>query len=147
MYTVFAVNLAVSLIANGIMWEPGQPFGGFLLTLALLLWMVLGLLSWRGKMPRLKQTFTALFGTDAVLTLINLPFIFYRLPEAGAAATGTDVFIAFTQLGLMAWSLLVIAHILRQALDLTLHVTSIIAVTWFVAAIMVHNFLIGATAS
>jgi len=143
MYAMFAVSLAISLLANWLIWQPGQPFGTFLLTLALLLWIVLGLLSWRGKMSRLKQTFTALFGTDALLTLINLPFIVYDLPQGGQEATGVDLLVAFAQLGLMAWSLLVIAHILRHALEMSLQIASIVAVTWFASAIVIHNLVAG----
>ncbi len=146
MYATIAASILVSTLANWLLWKPGQPFGGFLLTLAILLWMVIGLLYWRGKMARLKQTFAALFGTDAVITAISLPITLYPLPQPEQTATGTDLLIAFVQLGVLAWSLLVIAHILRHALELPLHITAVISACWFLAAVMVYGLLSGAPA-
>ncbi len=69
------------------------------------------LLALRGVLPRLNQTAAALFGTGALISLLNLPIWFsdaVPMPPALVVLALTALF----------WSLAVDAHIWRNALEL-----------------------------
>ncbi len=72
-------------------------------------------LSLAAKTQRLVQTLTALAGTGALLGLLGLPLIWQvaRTQEAGAAPT----LLAVGWVLLVAWSVVVQAHIFRHALS------------------------------
>ncbi|MBB1127187.1 hypothetical protein [Thiospirillum jenense] len=92
------------------------------------LWMVLNFINKRG---RLIQTATALIGADTLLGLFAL------LPMILAMTATTDsaqlLFAGVLFLGLIAWNLLVTAHILRHALDVRL--------IWGVLFAILYEFL------
>ena len=72
-------------------------------------------LRWRGQQRRFQQTFSALTGSGALLSLVSWPFmlLLLRLPKGDAAAALPSLLIVL----LMFWSIAVIAHILRHALS------------------------------
>lgn len=72
-------------------------------------------LRWRGHTPRFPQTFSALTGSGALLSLVSWPFMLMlqRMPEGDADAALPSLLIVL----LMFWSIAVIAHILRHALS------------------------------
>ncbi len=72
-------------------------------------------LRWRGHTRRFPQTFSALTGSGALLSLVSWPFMLMllRLPEGDADAALPSLLIVL----LMFWSIAVIAHILRHALS------------------------------
>ena len=74
------------------------------------------LLTLRRHPARLTQTLTALFGSGTVLNLVGIPL---TMALVTTHAAGGDVgALALLALGLLAWSLLVSAHILRHALEI-----------------------------
>jgi hypothetical protein len=70
---------------------------------------------WRGHAERFQQTFSALTGSGALLSLVSWPFMLMllRLPQGDAKAALPSLLIVL----LMFWSITVIAHILRHALS------------------------------
>ncbi len=149
MYFCLAASIAIAVAYELLLNQPNRPFGMFLVSLALLLWLVITLLVWRGKLARLKQTLTALFGTDTLLTTMSLPLAAYRFPSTTdpTAWGGLDLTLSFVQLGLWLWSLLVLSHILRHALELPLALTNLIVIVWLVLLFMVAGMIIGPTAA
>ena len=72
-------------------------------------------LAWVHKSERYQQTFCALLGTDALITLFAIPATAVMLIPGG----GLDVLGFFVIVGLMLWHWSVIAHIFHHALDQT----------------------------
>ena len=110
-----AVSCALSLIALGIMGNDNPALqiaaaAGFTL-------LFVGVaLQLRRLGNRFVQTATALFGTDALLTLIALP----ATAGLDQAAEEISPIAAVWLLGVLLWTLVVVGHILRNALDLPL---------------------------
>ncbi|RMG27797.1 MAG: hypothetical protein D6721_09760 [Gammaproteobacteria bacterium] len=76
---------------------------------------VQSLLLWKRKIARLRQTLGALYGTGAVVGLAGLPLV-DRMWDAEAAGRG-GFGMSLLVLAYMAWAILVVAHVLRQALE------------------------------
>ncbi len=73
----------------------------------------LGLALWlRGHGARFVQTATALFGTDALISMVALPVLLVIGRPDDANALGALAF-----LGLLIWNIAVVSHILRAALS------------------------------
>lgn len=68
------------------------------------------------KLPRYQQTVTALAGTGSLLTIIAWPllWLFYGLEEQAQSSN----LLLLALMAIMLWSLMVHAHIFRQALDI-----------------------------
>ncbi|GMQ97283.1 MAG: hypothetical protein BMS9Abin15_0990 [Gammaproteobacteria bacterium] len=69
-------------------------------------------LSMRGRISRLNQTLSAMFGTGALLTIIGIPFI-AGVPGKGDIATLFQLLLT----GLFVWQIVVLGHIFRHALS------------------------------
>lgn len=109
------VSFALSLIALGIMGND-NPALQIAVAAGFTLLFVGVALQLRRMGNRFMQTATALFGTDALLTLIALP------ATAGLDRTAEEIspLAAVWLLGVLFWTLVVVGHILRNALDLPL---------------------------
>lgn len=107
-----------------------------LAAVALELAAVAAMLLARNHGARVLQTFTALLGAQAVLTLVNLvPAAFY---VEGTVSDG----VALAQLAILAWALLVTGHVLASALDAPRSVGVLIAIAIFIAQIaLLQRFL------
>lgn len=94
-----------------------------------------GVLQMKGLAHRFVQTATALFGTDALLTLIALPLL------NATVGAGGDVppTLVLAYLGLLVWNVAIVAHILRHALDTRFGT----AVFWAVAFLAGTTILAG----
>ncbi len=89
------------------------------------------LLLWCRHLERLAQTLSALAGTDLLLGLISLPI------QLWSAAHGEpQVLKALLVLGLLVWSVVITAHILRHALDLAMVQTVPIALSYTLLSYM-----------
>lgn len=81
----------------------------------LLLLFLFALLRVFEKSSRFLQTATAAFGCGAVMTVLTLPILFWAQTLKDS---GQDMELAsFLLLGLLAWSFVVLGHILRLALN------------------------------
>ncbi|MCP3869096.1 MAG: hypothetical protein GY703_13535 [Gammaproteobacteria bacterium] len=104
-----------------------------LLDLLMLTGLVWGLLSSKGLIERFIQTLTALFGCGVLINLVTMP-----LPTLGPEdATGAEVapIVVLLYLVIIIWSIVVVGHIMRHALNTTLPGGIVIAFGYF---FMVH---------
>ena len=92
-----------------------------------------------GKMARLTQTLTALFGTGTLLGLIALPVI--QLLASGQETGQPSLLAGMLWLLLFGWNLLVVAHIMRHALSVNFPVATGIAMLYTLVAMQLINAL------
>ena len=87
------------------------------------------------KPERFTQTLAALAGTGQLLSLLALPLIqrLYAAQAAGDTAAGS----ALAWLALLIWNLLVLGHILRHALSVSLMTGVGVAVLYSLASVMI----------
>jgi hypothetical protein len=92
-------------------------------------WLVLALTSRR---QRFAQTMSALFGAYVLLAPLMALLLAGRAPS-----TPGDSFLVFTNVAstfVVAWYLLIVAHILKSALDTLLVTGFVIAIAWVLAS-------------
>lgn len=97
------------------------------------------LLQWVGHPRRFRQTYSAMCGTGVLLVLLMWPLIDIlhdRTPEE--TITG---FATIALFGLYGWSIAVIGHILRHALELPMAQAVLLAVGYFIGSIVVIETL------
>jgi hypothetical protein len=131
------ISLLISLIELPVI----QAFFSALVDTALL--VTLAFISlWIIDTPeRRLQTITALAGTGSLLQLIAWPILLW-LSSVGEADNSTLLYIPrWGLLLLVIWNILVIAHILRHALSVSLPITFGISVLYMYFAIRIANIL------
>ncbi len=96
-------------------------------------WIVLKV---RKHTERWEQTLTALFGTNALLTLLTLPFSL-------AAGADPNAALALLLLASFFWSFAVDAHIWRHALEVSFATALLITVLLFVVSLFIITSLTG----
>jgi len=70
----------------------------------------------RGKLTRLRQTTIAMMGTNVILSLLIMPFL-YHVVASELAGESALVALQFFLL-LLVWDITVFAHIIRHSLDI-----------------------------
>ncbi len=103
-----------------------QVIAADLLILAFFLWVLLRL---SGYSSRYCQTLTAFLGTSALLTVLSIPFTYWRnvtlSQESGIALPSTIIF------AIMLWSLVVYGHIISRALSTPFGVGLMVSVGYY----------------
>jgi hypothetical protein len=136
---VLAVALAGGLLLSitaGSSWFAG--IAQTVLDLLLMLGVLHLVLKALNKQARYLQAATALVGADAVIGLVALLPVSLARPIAAGAEPGGDVLLAgLLFMALVAWSVLVVGHILRNAFDLTLAQGVVIAIAFDVFSFVV----------
>jgi hypothetical protein len=87
------------------------------------------------RQARLMQTLTAVFGAGAIVSLADTLIV-----QPLIAILGGQVELSML-LGLVAWSLVINAHILRCALDVSLAIGAMLALVIFVPQVMLVEAL------
>lgn len=136
-----ASYVGVGLLAHQMILPDVNPVGPVLFDLFLLVGFVLSLLYGRGFSGRSRQTLAALGGVGTLLTLVSLPVI--RMLDAADASAALAAAGVISWLGLMAWSLLVTAYILRHALSTTFPLGMLLAIAYMMVSIFFHSMLFG----
>jgi len=134
------VGVALGLVSYSFL---GAVYYALVSTLILVLFTRLALLL-RSYVERFNQTVCGLAGTDVLLGLVAWPVTawLYR-----ADAEGADLLVPFAVwLLLVAWSLVVTAHILRHALSVHYVIGFAVAVGYFVVSYSVLATLFEAAA-
>lgn len=124
---------------------PGQPaLPPVLFDVSLSVALITGALWVRGRLERFPQTITALAGTGTVLTLCGLPVILMLQsdPDAGGIAAAASLL----WIGLICWSLVVTAHILRHALSIPLTGAMLVAFCFLTASVFAYGAIFGGAA-
>lgn len=99
------------------------------LDIALLAVFIQVSLQLNGKAARFHQTLLAAVGSWLLLGIVALPFIFVL---ADARNVGADPGIALWLLmGILIWSLTVLGHVLRHALEIPLSLALVLVVLYF----------------
>ena len=94
-----------------------------------------GLLYVQWKRERIVQTLTALAGTGALITIVSLPISgWFRGADKESGEGGLAVLMLLLLVG---WSLAVVGHILRHALDLPIAGGTLVAVAYFAVSMIV----------
>jgi len=108
--TMFSLIALVSGLTDARQRAPDEAMVSVVISLVLPLVLTASILAARGRNARYGQTVAALFGTGALISLVNMPLW---------VSTQTPVPDALVVLALIAlfWSLAVDGHIWRNALD------------------------------
>lgn len=99
----------------------------------LLTWIVLKI---RQRTARWGQTLTALFGSNALLSIVTLPFSL-------AAGSDPNTGLALILLASFFWSFAVDAHIWRHALDISFAGALVVTMLLFVISLLIITSLTG----
>jgi len=110
-----------------------KGFVAALLDLVLMLSWVWLLLSFKGRPARFLQTTTALLGCGALLGTLGLPL---QMAAAGGGAPLAALSLFFV----LVWSVVVVAHILRNALEVGMGLAMGLALTYSILISFVINF-------
>lgn len=107
------------------------------LMMVLVIWILLNI---RGLQARYLQTVTAMAGTGCFLAIIGLPIYlsFHQVSEPEQASS----FTLLLMVALMFWSLMVMAHIFRQALDIKPGAAAALTIGYTVLSLIAVGLLI-----
>lgn len=113
-----------------------NPVPELTLSLVFTLAFVYAVLAFRGFKTRFVQTASAIFGTDAIITLVALPVLH-------AASTGAthDSLTLLAIAGVVIWNLLVMGHILRHALSLPLPGGILVAMGYIFGSVFLSQLI------
>jgi hypothetical protein len=144
---LFGVVLAVAVLGGVLLSvTAGASLAAGLAQTLLDLLLMLGVLHLAlkvlNKQPRYLQAATALVGADVVIGLVALLPVSLSRPIVTGAEPGGDVLLAgMLFLALVAWSVLVVGHILRHVFNLTLAQGVVIAIAFDILSFMVISAL------
>lgn len=132
------VGLGVVMLSvdGGSLW---RGIAKALVDLALLTGITWGALSWRRLQARFVQTMTALLGTGVVLSAVALPVV--RWLYLSTSAGSVDPAAAMIWFVLLIWSLAVMGHVMRNALQGSYALGAMFAVGYLVAQITLLDLL------
>lgn len=98
----------------------------------------------KGLQTRYQQTLIALAGSGIILNLIGFPLMIW-LNQTDKLEQGTSLAMLFI-IALMFWSLMVIAHIFRQALDIKAGTAAMLTVTYTALSLLVLGLTLSGVA-
>lgn len=98
----------------------------------------------KGMQARYLQTLTALAGASIILNIIGFPLMLW-LNQTDKLQQGTSIAMLFL-VALMFWSLMVIAHIFRHALDIKAGVAAMLAVGYTILSLIVLGLTLSGVA-
>jgi hypothetical protein len=98
----------------------------------------------KGLNTRYQQTLIALAGAGIILNLIGLPLMIW-LNQIDKLEQGTSVALLL-MIALMFWSLMVIAHIFRQALDIKAGSAAMITIIYTAMSLVVLGLTLSGVA-
>jgi len=101
-------------------------------------------LHFKGLSARYQQTLIALAGAGIILDLIGLPLIFW-LNQIDELEQGSSVALLL-MIALMFWSLMVTAHIFRQALDIKSGSAAMITILYTAMSLVVLGLTLSGVA-
>jgi hypothetical protein len=135
---IFTILAYLAVTAFNLNRGEGHPMPGAVMILAVALPLVLTwiVLKIRQRTARWGQTLTALFGSNAMLSILTLPFSL-------AAGNEPNTGLALILLTSFFWSFAVDAHIWRHALEVSFATALVITMLLFVISLFVITSLTG----
>ncbi len=91
-------------------------------------------LRWKDSLFRFLQTYSALLGINVVITAVTIPTYGFVTDSSGE---GMNLLIYVT-LAILIWNLAVLSLIFKRSFEISTHVSSVIAFTYFVT----YQFLV-----
>ncbi len=140
MYFSLLAYFSVSLISGWLQLPPPIALPAALLDTALLVVLTRGVLWVRSFDARFVQTLIAVAGSGALLGLVATPLLFWQ-QQFGAGAEESFNLPALLLLLWLAWSVVVIGHIMRHALSTLFAIGIAIAVIYMHFAFQLLRFL------
>lgn len=135
MVATLVTYAVVEFIATGLAYSVSESLLLVGLDVGLVLCLVWLALRWRGFASRFNQTVTALFGTGTLLGLVSIPIVSWLVRiQAQIEPVLLPVFLWF---GLFIWTLVVMGHILRQALSVSFVAGVLLAVGYMLVSVFV----------
>ena len=94
--------------------------------------IMLGLISYvglqaRNSLPRFQQTFSALLGTNAIITAVTIPV--YRLV---ARDNADDNLLIYVTLAILIWNLAILSLIFKRSFEISTHLSAMISFGYFI---------------
>lgn len=132
------VSVGLAYPAMQVLAPTPSPLAKLLFGLLFTLGLTYGILAIRGLKVRFVQTASALFGTDAIITMAAFPVIY-----AADAAGAQDTFTRLALIGLGIWNLLVMGHIFRHAMSLPLPGGILVALGYVFGSLFVSQLIQG----
>jgi hypothetical protein len=93
---------------------------------------MLGLISYvglqaRNSLPRFQQTFSALLGTNAIITAVTIPV--YRLVAGDNADNNLLIYVT---LAILIWNLAILSLIFKRSFEISTHLSAMISFGYFI---------------
>ncbi len=132
-----AAATALSLASLQMLPDDANPLASVLMHTLLGLATPWVLLYLRGRRNRYVQTTSAMFGTSLLLTLVVLP----ALMALARSPAEPVVWAAYWWLAVVIWSIAVLGHILRHALELSLPIAVGIALLYYGVSIYLNQLM------
>jgi hypothetical protein len=144
--TLFRLVLIADIVAGVLVGVTSgvHPLIGLaqsMLEISLMLALLFGGLRLAGHPGRFNQSATALLGTGTLIGILALPVV--ALSSVGGGESDAATLGSLLLVGLLCWSILVTAHIVRHAFALSLGQGIGIAVAYQFLAIVILNLLFG----
>jgi hypothetical protein len=81
----------------------------------------------RNSLPRFQQTFSALLGTNAILTAVTIPV--YRLVARDNADASLLIYVT---LAILIWNLAILSLIFKRSFEISTHLSAMISFAYFI---------------
>jgi len=137
-----AAYVAAGLVAQSMVTPDAEIVAPVLLDAGLSVALVMLALNARGHLDRVFETITAMMGTGTLFTLAAVPLLYLIGRQAEEQAAPAPVVLLW--LGLVVWSFVVTAHILRHSLSVSLSVGLLWATLFLAASVAVFALVFGA---
>jgi len=138
------IYLIISIVINQIDSDWNMSLFISLTDVLFLMLSTMLLLKFRGFQSRYVQTLTALAGSGSCIAVIGLPIIwwFYQIePEQQATS-----YVMLLMIALMFWSLMVMAHIFRQSLDIKAGTAAMLTIAYTIIALLITGIVMSGVA-
>jgi hypothetical protein len=137
------IYFLASLLAEGIKLSWFDAGLVAVLEVVLFLAIIAGLLVLRGRSARLVQTITAMTSTGTVMGVLGIPLLTNAL-AGEPAEMGTGMLVLL--LVFVLWSLMIITHILRHAMEIKPGLAAVISVVILIVVGLAGGLLMAALA-
>lgn len=131
------VYFALAVISQLLEYSLSMSLAAAIAELILMMLIVAILLQLRGYSERFNQTVTAMAGTGTLISLIALPLVNLASGISPDQMTFTDNVIMVLIMTVLLWSLMVTAHIFRNALEIKAGLAVALTVVYTIALMLV----------